>query len=54
MAGERYIAAEPTRETEGIRYPDLFIAFNADPQAYRESNSYIISQQGKPRTSSWR
>ena len=47
VAGEHYIAAEPTRETEGIRYPDLFIAFNADPQAYRESNSYIISQQGK-------
>ena len=28
--------------------PDLLIAFNADPLAYRESNGYVISEQGKP------
>ena len=29
-------------------YPDLLVAFNADPQAYRNSNAYIIAEQGKP------
>ena len=32
----------------GIRNPDLLIAFDADPEAYRRSNGYIISEQGKP------
>ena len=30
------------------RYPDLFIAFGVDPVAYKNSNGYIISEQGKP------
>ena len=28
--------------------PDLLVAFNADPQAYRDDNGYVISEQGKP------
>ena len=32
----------------GIRYPDMMIAFDADPEAYDRSNGYIISEQGKP------
>ena len=32
----------------GIRYPDMLIAFDADPEAYRRSNGYIVSEQGKP------
>ena len=28
--------------------PDLLVAFNVDPEAYRDSNGYVISEQGKP------
>ena len=28
--------------------PDLLIAFNVHPEAYRNNNGYIISEQGKP------
>ena len=30
------------------RFPDLLIAFDANPEAYQDSNSYVISEQGKP------
>ena len=48
VAGEHYVALAPTTEMKGLRYPDLLIAFNVDPDAYRESNAYVISEQGKP------
>ena len=48
VAGEHYVALAPTTEMKGLRYPDLLIAFNVDPAAYRESNAYVISEQGKP------
>lgn len=48
VAGEHYIAPFPTRDMAGIKFPDLMIAFEADPEAYRRSNAYIISEQGKP------
>ena len=32
----------------GLTYPDLFIAFDADPTAYLGRNGYVISEQGKP------
>ena len=38
IAGERYISPEPTPDRRGLMAPDLLIAFNADPEAYRESN----------------
>ena len=48
VAGEHYLALAPTRDMTGIRYPDLLVAFNVDPAAYRSSNAYVISEQGKP------
>ena len=48
IAGEHYITRIHTRDLAGVRYPDLLIAFNADPAAYRRSNAYVISEQGKP------
>ena len=48
VAGEHYVALAPTTDMKGLRYPDLLIAFNVDPAAYRESNAYVISEQGKP------
>ena len=32
----------------GVKYPDLLIAFDVDPEAYQSSNAYVISEQGKP------
>ena len=48
VAGEHYLARIPTRRLAGVRYPDLLVAFNADPDAYRRSNAYVIAEQGKP------
>ena len=48
VAGEHYVALVPTTEMKGLRYPDLLIAFNANPAVYRENNAYVISEQGKP------
>ena len=48
VAGEHYVALAPATDMKGLRYPDLLIAFNVDPAAYRESNAYVISEQGKP------
>ena len=48
VAGERYMVVRPTRSLAGSRYPDLLVAFGADPVAYKESNGYIIDEQGKP------
>ncbi len=50
VAAERYIVLEPGQSGSDVirRYPDLFIAFDVDPIAYKESNGYIISEQGKP------
>ena len=44
VAGERYITREPGAPAEGRMAPDLLVAFNADLQAYRDSNGYIISE----------
>ena len=48
VGGERYIIREPDTPAADRRFPDLLIAFGADPQAYQDSNSYVISEQGKP------
>ena len=48
VAGEHYLAPRPVRDLTRIRYPDLLVAFNADLVAYRESNAYVVSEQGKP------
>ena len=33
-----------------MKYPDLLVAFTADPAAYGETNGYVISEQGNRRT----
>ena len=48
VAGEHYLAPAPVRDLTRIRYPDLLIAFNVDPKAYRQSNAYVVLEQGKP------
>ena len=45
---EHYIAPGHTGDLTGLRYPDLLIAFDADPEALNRSNAYVISEQGKP------
>ncbi len=48
VAGDRYLVVRPTRNLAGSRYPDLLVAFEVDPVLYKESNGYIIAEQGKP------
>ena len=48
VAGEHYLALAPTLSLAGVRYPDLLVAFGVDPVAYKASNAYVISEQGKP------
>ena len=52
VTGERYIAIIPVREMRrpmlGLRYPDLLVAFDVDPDAFERSNAYVIREQGKP------
>ena len=49
VAAERYVVLAPRLGRGAIRRsPDLLIAFGVQPQAYRDSNGYIISEQGKP------
>ena len=48
FGGDRYLVLFPPGDMTGIRYPDMMIAFDADPEAYDRSNGYIISEQGKP------
>ena len=48
FGGDLYLAPFPPTDMTGIRYPDMLIAFDADPEAYRRSNGYIVSEQGKP------
>ena len=38
----------PTASREGLRYPDLLIAFDVDPAAREARNGYLIPEQGKP------
>lgn len=45
VSGEKYITAGRGGE---MKYPDLLVAFRVDPAAYRETNGYVISEQGKP------
>ena len=47
IEGERFIAARPNLPASERRYPDLLIAFNADPELYGSNNGYVVSEQGK-------
>ena len=48
VTGDHYISPVPTQNMTGVKYPDLLIAFDVDPELYYRSNAYIISEQGKP------
>ena len=48
VAGERYLTRTPGSPATDRVAPDILIAFNADPETYRDNNGYIISEQGKP------
>ena len=48
VVGERYLALVPTRDMTGLTYPDLLVAFDVNPEDYRQHNAYVISEQGKP------
>ena len=48
VAAERFLTRRPGGDNDIRRVPDLLIAFDADPQAYKENNGYYISVQGKP------
>ncbi len=45
VSREKYITAKPGAE---MREPDLLVACHEDPLAYRETNGYVNSEQGKP------
>ncbi len=38
----------PSENYDGVRYPHLLIAFNADPVANISRHGYLIPEQGKP------
>ena len=49
VAGDHYLSLRFTRGSlAGVRYPDLLVAFGVDPAAYRDTNAYVIDEQGKP------
>ena len=51
VGADLYITPVPPRELTsmaGAVYPDLLVAFDADPALYRAQNGYVISEQGKP------
>lgn len=51
VGADLYLIPVPTAELTsmaGAVYPDLMVAFDADPALYRAHNGYVISEQGKP------
>ena len=48
VTGERYVVPGPAFVAGESRYPDLLVAFDVNPAAYKASNGYIVSEQGKP------
>ena len=48
VTADRWIVANPEQDKTRSRRPDLLIAFNVSPGDYRQSNGYIVSEQGKP------
>ena len=48
VSAEHYVVPGPAYVANESRYPDLLVAFDADPAAYAARNGYIVSEQGKP------
>ena len=47
VGADHWIATDADFDRRRARYPDLLAAFGVDPEAYRASNGYIVSEQGK-------
>ncbi len=48
IISETGASLRPTTRYADVRFPDLLIAFDVNPDARRDSNGYIVSEQGKP------
>ena len=48
VEGEKHLIPREGVPTEGRRYPDLLVAFGADPELFERNNGYITENQGKP------
>ena len=48
ITSEIAAALIPSENYEGVRYPDLLIAFNVNPAARVARNGYLIPEQGRP------
>ena len=51
VGSDLYLAPVPPDQLQsmsGVLYPDLFVAFDADPAGYLARNGYVISEQSKP------
>ncbi|MCY3692858.1 MAG: Uma2 family endonuclease [Chloroflexota bacterium] len=47
VEADRWIVAGPEENKARARRPDLLVAFGVDPELYRASNGYVVSEQGK-------
>ncbi len=48
VSAEHYVVPGPAFSSDESKYPDLLVAFGADPAAYDARNGYMVSEQGKP------
>ncbi len=47
VEADRWVVPDTDFDKRRARYPDLLVAFGVDPAAYKASNGYIVSEQGK-------
>ena len=48
VTGELFLTRAPRAPARERVVPDLMVAFNVDPAAFKASNGYIITEQNKP------
>ena len=48
VEADRWIVPDRVFNRSRARRPDLLVAFDVDPAAYKASNGYVVSDQGKP------
>ncbi len=48
VTADFWLAYGPRPGTTGLRRPDLLIAFDVNPAAYKATGGYLITEQGKP------
>ena len=48
VSAEHYVVPGPAYVAGESKYPDLLVAFDADPAAYDARNGYLVPEQGKP------